>query len=41
MRRYEFPWDLKLELNLAFNRSFSIPATARVHTATGELTERT
>ncbi|MEU8423522.1 oxygenase MpaB family protein [Micromonospora sp. NPDC048835] len=41
MLRYEFPWDLKLGLNLAFNRSFSIPAIAAVHTATGELTERT
>lgn len=41
MLRYEFPWDLKLGLNLAFNRSFSIPAIAAVHTTTGELTERT
>ncbi|MCX5117199.1 DUF2236 domain-containing protein [Micromonospora sp. NBC_00362] len=41
MLRYEFPWDMKLGLNLAFNRSFSIPAIATVHTATGELTERT
>ncbi|MEH0981386.1 oxygenase MpaB family protein [Micromonospora sp. CPCC 205556] len=41
MLRYEFPWDMKLGLNLAFNRSFSIPAIAAVHTATGELTERT
>ncbi|MEU8183487.1 oxygenase MpaB family protein [Micromonospora sp. NPDC049044] len=41
MLRYEFPWDLKLGLNLAFNRSFSIPAIAAVHTATGELTDRT
>ena len=32
---------MKLGLNLAFNRSFSIPAIAAVHTATGELTERT
>ncbi|MER6754943.1 oxygenase MpaB family protein [Micromonospora echinofusca] len=41
MLRYEFPWDMKLGLNLAFNRSFSIPAIAAVHTATGELTDRT
>ncbi|MCL7455955.1 DUF2236 domain-containing protein [Micromonospora sp. MSM11] len=41
MLRYEFPWDMKLGLNLAFNRSFSIPAIAAVHTTTGELTERT
>ncbi|MBM0201723.1 DUF2236 domain-containing protein [Micromonospora sp. STR1s_5] len=41
MLRYEFPWDMKLGLNLAFNRSFSIPAIATLHTATGELTERT
>lgn len=41
MLRYEFPWDMKLGLNLAFNRSFSVPAIAAVHTATGELTERT
>ncbi|MEU8009013.1 oxygenase MpaB family protein [Micromonospora parva] len=41
MLRYEFPWDMKLGLNLAFNRSFSIPAIATVHTATGELTDRT
>ena len=41
MLRYEFPWDMKLGLNLAFNRSFSIPSIAAVHTATGELTQRT
>ncbi|MGN9810337.1 oxygenase MpaB family protein [Micromonospora sp. BQ11] len=41
MLRYEFPWDMKLGLNLAFNRSFSIPRVAAVHTATGELTDRT
>ncbi|WFE40974.1 oxygenase MpaB family protein [Micromonospora sp. WMMD998] len=41
MLRSEFPWDMKLGLNLAFNRSFSIPAIAAVHTGTGELTERT
>ncbi|MFD6731407.1 oxygenase MpaB family protein [Micromonospora aurantiaca] len=41
MLRLEFPWDMKLGLNLAFNRSFSIPAIAAVHTATGELIERT
>lgn len=41
MLRQEFPWDMKLGLNLAFNRSFSVPAIAALHTATGELTERT
>lgn len=41
MLRYEFPWDMKLGLNLAFNRSFSIPSISAVHVATGELTERT
>ncbi|WP_027660653.1 oxygenase MpaB family protein [Salinispora fenicalii] len=41
MLRYEFPWDMKLGLNLAFNRSFSIPEIAAVHAATGELTKRT
>ncbi|MEV1320165.1 oxygenase MpaB family protein [Micromonospora arborensis] len=41
MLRLEFPWDMKLGLNLAFNRSFSIPSIAAVHTASGELTERT
>lgn len=41
MLRYEFPYDLKLGLNLAFNRSFSIPAIAALHVATGEMTERT
>jgi hypothetical protein len=41
MLRYEFPWDLKLGLNLAFNRSFSVPSIAVLHTRTGELTERT
>src|SRR5687768_5036879 len=41
MLRYEFPWDMRMGLNLAFNRSFSIPSIAAVHTATGELTDRT
>ncbi|TDB91144.1 DUF2236 domain-containing protein [Micromonospora fluostatini] len=41
MLRLEFPWDMKLGLNLAFNRSFSVPEIARVHVGTGELTERT
>ena len=41
MLRWEFPWEMKLGLNLAFNRSFSVPAIAAVHVATGELTERT
>jgi hypothetical protein len=37
MVRYEFPWDLKLGLTLAFNRSFSTPAVAAVLTGTSEL----
>jgi hypothetical protein len=41
MVRHEFPWDLKLALNLAFNRSFSTPAVAAVLTRTGELIEHT
>ncbi|MGC4856453.1 oxygenase MpaB family protein [Micromonospora sp. DT4] len=41
MLRHEFPWDMKLGLNLAFIRSFSVPAIAAVHTTTGELTDRT
>jgi len=41
MLRYEFPWDVKLGLNLAFNRSFSIPRVAAVHVETGELLHRT
>ncbi|SNS35497.1 hypothetical protein SAMN06264365_11483 [Actinoplanes regularis] len=41
MVRVEFPFDLKLGLNLGFNRSFSTPAVARVLAGTGELTERT
>lgn len=41
MLRYEFPWDVKLGLNLAFNRSFSVPGIAALHVATGELIERT
>jgi hypothetical protein len=41
MLRYEFPWDSKLGLNLAFNRSFSLPGIAALHVSTGELTERT
>ena len=40
MLRHEFAWDMKLGLNLAFNRSFSLPDIAAVHTGTGELTER-
>jgi hypothetical protein len=41
MLLYEFPWDVKLGLNLAFNRSFSIPSIAAALVRTGELTERT
>ncbi|MCW2143156.1 hypothetical protein (DUF2236) [Actinoplanes cyaneus] len=41
MVRVEFPFDLKLGLNLGFTRSFSTPAVAAVLAGTGELTERT
>jgi hypothetical protein len=41
MLLYEFPWDVKLGLNLAFNRSFSLPSIAAALVRTGELTERT
>ncbi|MFY1631755.1 oxygenase MpaB family protein [Solwaraspora sp. WMMB335] len=41
MVRYEFPWDSKLGLNLAFNRSFSLPRIAALHTRTGELLRHT
>lgn len=41
MVRYEFPWDSKLGLNLAFNRSFSLPRVAALHVRTGELLHRT
>ncbi|GIF62507.1 peptidase [Asanoa ishikariensis] len=41
MVRFEFPWDLKLALNLAFNRTFSMPTVAAILVGTGELTERT
>ncbi|BCJ48050.1 hypothetical protein GCM10010168_24100 [Actinoplanes ianthinogenes] len=37
----EFPFDMKVGLNLGFNRSFSTPAVAAVLAGTGELTERT
>ncbi|WFE28387.1 oxygenase MpaB family protein [Solwaraspora sp. WMMD791] len=41
MVRHEFPWDSKLGLNLAFNRSFSLPRIAAVHVGTGELLRHT
>jgi hypothetical protein len=41
MVRYEFPWDSKLGLNLAFNRSFSLPTIAAVHVRSGELLRHT
>jgi hypothetical protein len=41
MLRVEFPFDMKLGLNLGFNRSFSTPAVAAILAGTGELTERT
>jgi hypothetical protein len=41
MYRFEFPWDMRMSLNLAFNRSFSTPTVAKVLVGTGEFTERT
>src|SRR5262249_54563655 len=41
MVRYEFPYDMKLGLNLAFNRGFTIPHVSKLLVGTGELTERT
>ncbi|NMO56732.1 DUF2236 domain-containing protein [Actinoplanes sp. TBRC 11911] len=40
MYRFEFPWDMRMSLNLAFNRSFSTPTVAKVLVGTGEFTER-
>ncbi|GIE93347.1 oxygenase MpaB family protein [Paractinoplanes rishiriensis] len=41
MLRFEFPWDLRFGINLAFNRSFAMPPVAALLVGTGELTERT
>jgi hypothetical protein len=41
MYRFEFPWDMRMSLNLAFNRSFSTRTVAKVLVGTGEFTERT
>jgi hypothetical protein len=37
----EFPWDVKLGLNMAFCRVFGIPAIAALLESTGEITQRT
>ncbi|MGI5241728.1 oxygenase MpaB family protein [Dactylosporangium sp. CA-139066] len=34
---HEFPWDMRLAFNLAFNRSFAVPRVARLLVATGEI----
>ncbi|GIF78148.1 oxygenase MpaB family protein [Asanoa siamensis] len=39
--RYEFPWDMRMGLNLAFIRTFSMPEVAAILVGTGELTDRT
>ncbi|WP_033340521.1 oxygenase MpaB family protein [Catenuloplanes japonicus] len=38
MVRLEYPWELRMGLNLAFNRSFAIPHIARELARTGEMT---
>jgi hypothetical protein len=37
----EFPWDVKLGLNMAFCRVFGIPSIAALLESTGEITRRT
>ncbi|MEV0721014.1 oxygenase MpaB family protein [Asanoa sp. NPDC050611] len=39
--RHEFPWDMRMGLNLAFIRTFSMPEVAAILVGTGELTRRT
>lgn len=39
--QYEFGWETMLGLNLAFYRTFGIPAIAELLYSTGEMTERT
>lgn len=39
--QYEFGWETMLGLNLAFYRTFGIPAIAELLHSTGEMTERT
>lgn len=39
--QYEFGWETLLGLNLAFYRTFGIPAIAELLHSTGEMTERT
>src|SRR5215469_16968422 len=39
--QYEFGWETMLGLNLAFYRTFGIPAIAELLRSTGEMTERT
>ncbi|MBS2550044.1 DUF2236 domain-containing protein [Catenulispora sp. NL8] len=39
--QYEFGWETLLGLNLAFYRTFGIPAIAELLYSTGEMTERT
>ena len=39
--QYEFGWETKLGMYLAFYRTFGIPAIAELLYSTGEMTERT
>ena len=39
--QYEFGWETMLGLNLAFYRTFGVPAIAELLSSTGEMTERT
>ncbi|HTJ36988.1 MAG TPA: oxygenase MpaB family protein [Dactylosporangium sp.] len=34
---HDFPWDMRLAFNLAFNRSFALPRVARLLVETGEI----
>jgi hypothetical protein len=34
---HDFPWDMRLAFNLAFNRSFALPRVARLLVQTGEI----
>jgi ER-bound oxygenase mpaB/B'/Rubber oxygenase, catalytic domain len=40
MALYEFPWDVRLGLNLAFYRTFAVPSIAELLDQTGELRQR-
>jgi hypothetical protein len=38
--REEFPWDMRMAFNLAFNRSFAMPRVAALLASTGEVVAR-